>query len=137
MWIIRCKGHGNIKAEHYSTLEFTKEKKLTEKGDCIVAVNCDQSIKDIPEDLKKHLLKGGKINVKIKCCGEEDEIVAFGFDKLLFLHKTDIVLRKSEYIDERTLGVKASKAAKDLKRSLVKKLKQDNVDILIEIGPVV
>ena len=34
-------GHKNLLGTHKNTLEFTKDKNLTLKGDCIVGVNAD------------------------------------------------------------------------------------------------
>jgi hypothetical protein len=36
--VIFAQGHENILATHKTTLEFTKDKRLSKKGDCIVAV---------------------------------------------------------------------------------------------------
>ena len=137
-WLVKGRGHENISALHPSTLEFTREETLTPRGDCILAVSCDKGLKDIPEKLRKILLEGGKIKITV-CCGDErDEIIAEGSEKLVFSHPADMVVRRSAYVDERTLAIKANKAACDVKRSLVKKLKNPfaEVKIIIE-GPVV
>ena len=36
-----ARGHENIRGVHKTTFEFTKEKELTLKGDCIIGVNAD------------------------------------------------------------------------------------------------
>jgi hypothetical protein len=38
-------------------------------------------------------------------------------------HSQEMVVRKSDYASDRTLGIHADKAAKDLSRDLVEKLK--------------
>ena len=53
-------GHPNISADHKTTLEFTKDKELTKKGNCIVGVNSDFSFSEI-----KNLLKAKKIEIVI------------------------------------------------------------------------
>ncbi len=136
-WIIKCRGHKNIKATHYSTLEFTKDEEISERADCIVGVKCDKSLIDLPKEFKEMLKKGERFYVKIYCEGVEDILVGKGHSGLLLTHPKDIVIRKSEYIDERTLLVKADKSALDLNRKLVEKLKNSNSIITIEIGPVV
>jgi len=50
-------------------------------------------------------------------------VKAFGSSRLILSHPTDIVVRKSDFICHRTLAVKADKAACDLSRALVEKLK--------------
>ena len=50
-----CYGHENITAKHKTTLEFTKDKDLSLKGDCIVGVNADFDINKIKELIFKDL----------------------------------------------------------------------------------
>ena len=47
-------GHPNIVANHKTTLEFTKEKHLSPKGDCIVGINANKSIKEIAFEFGFH-----------------------------------------------------------------------------------
>lgn len=53
----------------------------------------------------------------------KDEIIGYGHPNLTLKHPTDIVCRKSNYICDRTLMIKANKAAKDLNPKLIKDLK--------------
>lgn len=46
-YIFTCYGHENITCKHKTTLEFTKDSELSLKGDCIVGVKADFSIKEI------------------------------------------------------------------------------------------
>ncbi len=133
-WMIKGRGHENIKATHRTTLEFTKEKDLSPRGDCIVAVACDNASRDAPEWLRKLLLRGEKIKITITCGNANDWLVAEGNKNLLLSHPTDIVIRKSSHIDTRTLAVKASKAARDLKRILVSELRKGK-PVKIKITP--
>ena len=47
-----CYGHENITCKHKTTLEFTKDKDLSLKGDCIVGVKADFSLKGVKEFIK-------------------------------------------------------------------------------------
>ena len=47
-----CCGHENITCRHKTTLEFTKDSELSLKGDCIVGVKADFSIKEIKRFIK-------------------------------------------------------------------------------------
>ncbi len=123
-WIIHGKGHKNVRAKHKTTLEFTKEKELSPRGDCIVAIACDKAICEAPTWLRRWLLKGGRIKITIACGSAKDCIYACGSEKLSFSHPRDIVIRKSSYIDGRTLAVHSSKAAADLKRKLISELRK-------------
>ena len=118
-------GHPNILSNHKTTVEFTKEKHLTKKGDCIVAINADKSIQDISDELKSSLKKNKKIKCKIYTNNYTDEIIGYGDKYLTFNHPTDIVLRKSNYICPRTLLINCNKAACDINRDLIEELQKN------------
>jgi hypothetical protein len=50
-------GHKNIQATHKTTLEFTKDKHLSKKGDCIIAVAADKALTDLSGEFKEKLRK--------------------------------------------------------------------------------
>jgi hypothetical protein len=52
-----------------------------------------------------------------------DKIIAEGSPNLPLTNSKDIVIRKSDYICNRTLAINANKAACDLSSNLVEKLK--------------
>ena len=41
MEIVIARGHPNIRATHKTTLEVTKEKELSPRGDCIIGICAD------------------------------------------------------------------------------------------------
>ena len=90
-------------------------------------------MKDIPSWLKEWLLNGNRIKVVIKCGKENDFLYAYGHRELVLSHPEEIVIRKSSYIDERTLAIKASKAAGDLKRELIEEIKNGK-EVVVEIS---
>ncbi len=59
----------------------------------------------------------------IVAAGVKEEIVAVVNKD--FSSEKEIVLRKGDFISERTLGIRADKAAADLSRELVEKLKNN------------
>lgn len=129
---IRAYGHPNIRATHRSTLEITKEEDLTPRGDCIIAVKADKGLYELSNEFKKIVRKdGSKIKLIIEVEGLKEEITGYGSSKLALNHPTDIVCRKSSYTCGRTLMIKANKAAMDLNREIIKKLK--NPDTLVKI----
>lgn len=132
--VIIAHGHKNIRATHETTFEATKDEKLTPKGDCIIAVKADKSAADLSRKFKELAAKrGAKITIKIEANGEREEVKAEGDPRLTFTHPKDIVIRRSSYICSRTLAVKADKAAKDLSRKLVEKLRDPNSMVKITI----
>ncbi|MEM5803501.1 MAG: DUF371 domain-containing protein [Candidatus Aenigmatarchaeota archaeon] len=126
-------GHPLVLAKHKSTIEITKEVFLTKKGDCIIAVNASKSCFDLNEKTKGILKEGKKIKFVFEANGIKDELIAFGDKNLLLESTVSFVIRKSDFIDERTIAVKANKAAFELKRELIKELKNPNTKLIIRL----
>ena len=128
-------GHPNISATHRTTFEITKDKELGKEGNCIIGVKANKACIDLDEELKVALKEGKDILITIEADGIVDFVRASGSPELKFTDEKDIVVRKSDFIDERTLAIKADKAAKDLRRDLIEKLKnpKTKLRILIEV----
>jgi hypothetical protein len=122
--VIFAQGHENILAKHKTTLEFTRDKHLSKKGDCIVAVAADKALANLNAEFKENLRKPtAKLIITIKAANIIEQVTAYGSPKLLLTNLTDMIIRKSDYVCNRTLAVQADKAAHDLSRDLVEKLK--------------
>ena len=128
-------GHENILATHKATLEFTRDKHLSRKGDCIVAVAADKALADLNGEFKEYLLKPhAKLNILIEVGELFDRVSAQGSPRLILIHPTDMVIRKSDCVDDRTLAIHADKAARDLSRDLVEKLKNPKQKVKITLN---
>lgn len=123
--IITAQGHENVTSMHRTTLEFTKEKHLTPRGDCIIAIGADRGLQELSDE-SKNLLKddGAVLEIIIECDGISETVRARGHPKLTLSHPTDMVVRRSDFICNRTLAIGADKAAADLGRGLIEKLKR-------------
>ena len=117
-------GHPNILAAHKTTIELTREDFLNKTGDCIIGVRADTSLADLDNGFKELLRRGKRIRISLECNGLKDVITARGDPRLTFKDKTSMVIRKSDYICDRTLCVRADKAAKDLDRNLIEELRK-------------
>jgi hypothetical protein len=127
-------GHENIQATHPSTLMFTKEKRLSKTGDCIIAVAADKAVADLSRELKEKLKKpNAKLTIKIEVDGLTQQINASGSQKLVLTNQTDMVIRKGDYISDRTLAIHSDKSSNDLPREFVKKLKNPEQKIKITL----
>ena len=127
-------GHKNIQATHKTTLEFTKDKHLSKKGDCIVTVAADKALVNLSAEFKENLRKPHtKLIILIEADGIIDQVNAHGSPQLILAHPTDMVIRKSDYICNRTLAVHADKAAQDLSKALVEKLKTPQQKVKITL----
>jgi hypothetical protein len=127
-------GHENIQAIHPSTLMFTKETHLSNTGDCILGVAADKAGTDLNQKFKDALRKpNAKLIIIIEAGGLTEQIIAFGSSKLTLTHQNDIVIRKSDYISDRTLAIHADKSSNDLPRAIVEKLKNPKQKINITL----
>ena len=127
-------GHANIHAIHPTTLMFTKDIHVSQKGDCIVAMTADKSVADLSAQFKAELRKpNAKLTITIEAGGFIEEIKAFGSPKLCLCHQTDIVIRKSDYICSRTLAICADKSSNDLPREFVEKLQNPKQKVKITL----
>jgi len=132
--VISGYGHANIQATHKTTFEFTKEKQLSKKGDCIIAVATDKAVADLSPKFKADLQRPkAKLTILIEAGEIAEQVQAHGSGQLILSHPTDAVIRKSEYVCSRTLAVRADKAANDLSRELAEKLKNPEQKVKITL----
>ena len=134
--VITAKGHPRITAKHPTTLMITKDDEVGPKGDCIVGVAANKGAVELSGELKSTLRSGAAVNITIEAGGEMEEVHAFGHQLLTLVHPKDLVIRKSRFTCDRTLAVGADKAAMDLSRALVTKLRDPStkVKVTIEVG---
>ncbi|MCW4053094.1 MAG: DUF371 domain-containing protein [Candidatus Bathyarchaeota archaeon] len=131
---IVARGHKNIQATNKNTFEITKDAHLGLSGDCIIAVEANKSLTDLSDGFKQILRNNDtKITIRINVCNEKEEIIGRGNAKLTLTNPTSIVSRKSSYLCDRTLAIKANKSAGNLSRSLVAKLKDSQNRVYIEL----
>jgi len=132
--LIRARGHINVQSTNKTTFEITKENYLTRRGDCIIAVGATKGATDLNQKFKAVARsQDARITIKIEVNGEEETVTAWGNPKLLFTHPTDLVIRKSDYVCGRTLAIRADKAACDLSRRLIEKLRNPDQKVKITL----
>ncbi|KKM18232.1 hypothetical protein LCGC14_1667760 [marine sediment metagenome] len=119
---INAYGHENVLGTHNATIEITKNKNLTVKGDCIIGINASKSCNDLSPYLKKIIKSGKKFKIMLKVENLEDSFYGFGSRKLKLLDKEDIVFRKSKFICNRTVLINCTKSAREINRDLIERL---------------
>ena len=131
---IRFQGHKNILSLHSRTIEITKDSVLTKNGDCIVGVSANKACDDLDPALKQKLRTSDTV-VKVGIIVEpyEFNILGLGNNHLQVTHRHDIVLRKSNYVDSRTLIVSCDKSAIDIPRYLIKALTDPETKGLLRV----
>ncbi len=105
-------GHPNIRATHPTTLMFTKDAECTLRGDCIVGVRADFDANEL-----KKCLFATKLKISMHIQDEDDKVYQediVGFANPTFNDSYEIVMRKSKFIDKRTIAFFADRAAVDL-----------------------
>jgi hypothetical protein len=124
-------GHPAITATHRTTLGITKAHEIGKEADCIIGVRANKACADLKEEVKNGLKAGKKVEMSVEVERIKDRLVAHGSPALTLESHEEIVVRKSDFIDARTLAILADKAAADLERRLVEKLKSKDVKIKI------
>jgi hypothetical protein len=135
-YVFHAKGHENVTSTHESTFEVTMDEKLTKAGDCIIGVQSEVKLGDLPQELKEAIKnENTQIKVRLETENAGDEITGYGHPELTLKHPTDMVCRKSNFRCSRTLMINADKAAIDLKKELIddlKKGKELKVTIIVD-----
>ncbi len=132
--VIHAQGHENILSTNKTTFEITKDTHLTKRGDCIIAINADKAAVDLSQEFKNALRsENARLTITIETDTEKEIVNASGSPQLTLTHLTDLVVRKSNCFCNRTLAIHADKAAKDLSKTLVKKLQNPKQTVIIAL----
>lgn len=125
-------GHPNILATHKTTLEFTKDKEVSLKGDCIVGVKADFNLKKLSEFIKK--IKKNKVTITIETSNKKIKETINAELNTNFKSSKEFVIRKTNFVSERTFVISSNKAAFDLNRHLIDFLKEkgNKINIIIQ-----
>ncbi len=117
-------GHSNVQSLHSRTIEITKDKELTLRGDCIIGVNANKSCKDLSDKIKEKIKKNNSY-IEIELIVEPYSFIikGSGHNDLLLTNSKDIVLRKSKFICDRTLSIKCDYSSLEIPREIVNALK--------------
>lgn len=136
------RGHLNIRATHPSTIEFTKDERLSLKGNCIIGVEASFTEGDIQRFIRRAFEAGGsgqmrlvKISIELflNYSTEPRERITAVLNPG-FSHPKEMVIRMGNFHSERTLGMRASKAAAHLDRGLVKELQNPAAKMWVVIS---
>ena len=135
--VITASGHPNVTATHQSTLEVTSDDYLTKAGDCIVAIEADV----VPAEFDESFIAAcrddtAEITASIEIGGHRELIRGRGDPALTFESDRAMVIRTSEYVDDRTVLVEADGAASTLDRGLVSaSARGGDVTVTLSVNP--
>ncbi|RLE99074.1 MAG: DUF371 domain-containing protein [Thermoprotei archaeon] len=123
--VVRARGHPLIRAAHRSTFEVTREPSLTPRGDCIIGIAADKAPAQFSQRFKELASSEGALILIVLRAGGVTEVVrARGDSRLRLSSLTSMVVRRSRYVDDRTVAVESDKAAAHLDRRLVELLRR-------------
>lgn len=134
MEVIYAKGHRNVTAKHKNTLEFIKDADISTRADCIIGVGASKAAADLSPEFK-NLARRNDAEITLDIFVEDlhERIRGRGSEKLSFADARGLIVRRSKYICDKTLMVQADKAAFDLNRALVEKLRRE-ARIVIQVA---
>ncbi len=123
-------GHENVTSKHRTTIEITVDSEISKRADCIIGVGADRGICDLSSEFKDLARRGGSVIRAVFRVDDLEEVVTgSGHPDLSFTHKTDFVIRTSDFICSRTLMIKADKSSIDLDRVFIERLKSRDARI--------
>jgi len=135
--IFQAYGHPAILSTHPTTLEITTSHELTHSGDCVVAVKSSGAVRDLSVDLKRVLSNSSsRGRLRLQVGPFEFTVEGNGDPRLTFSNETDLVVRKSGFISDRTLMIHADKSSMDMPRDMVRMLQDPTSRVTVEISAI-
>ena len=130
-------GHLNITSKHKTTIMITTDKHLTKEGDCILAVRAEKGLEGLPQVLRKIISnEEAEVVFTMETGGQRLVVRGRGHPGLALTSPSDMVIRKSSFICDRTLMIRAEIAALNIPPEFVRLLKGHNREIHITIRAV-
>jgi len=130
----KAKGHPNIRSRHKTTLMTTVEPHLTPRGDCIIAVEAETGLAQLPAEIKEAARNPEtRITFSLQAGNYVFEATGRGDPELTYIDEIDMVARKSSYTCGRTLMVQCDKAAADIPKELLEVLQDPETVINVQL----
>ena len=130
----RAYGHENVIGEHKTTVELTSDDYLTRKGSCIVGISSDITLDKLDSKIKEMATKTTtKIVLRMNVDELTEEVTGTGSPGLTYTDPISMVARTSTFECGRTLMVNADKAASDLNRDFIDRLKTSSAVVDCEL----
>jgi hypothetical protein len=125
-------GHENILARDEECFEVTTNK--DPKGeDSVIAVRANKGCKDLNDNFKMAVKSANKVIITIEAGNEVEKITAYGSPALKLTDVNEIVVRKSDLIDGKTVAILANKSANEFSKAMKEKLKDSKTEVKITL----
>lgn len=130
---INAYGNSGITATNSDSISITKGNNITDDR---IGVNANKACKDLGGEFKTALMTARKVEIIIDVNGVVDKLVAFGSPALKLTDNEDIVIRKNDFIDGKTLAILSDKSIGELSNKLLEEVKKDDAKIkmILEIS---
>ena len=100
-----------------------------------MAVGSERGLSDLPSSIKKVLSnENGRGRLTLRVRGYSFVVEGKGVPGLTFAHPSDIIVRKSGFVSDRTLMVHSDQAAIDIPKQVVRLLRNPDEKVIIEIS---
>lgn len=130
-----AQGHANITATHPTTFEITKEPNLTRQGDCVIGVKASKGPLDFSDEFRGLCKRdGAEIRVTLEAAAITEIVEGKGSSGLTFRHPSESVGRKSSFTSDRTIMIRADRAARDLNKELIDALTSSETRLKVRIS---
>ncbi len=112
----------------------TTDEHLSKEGDCILAVRAEKGLDDLLPDLKE-IIRNEEAEVVfiMEASGQKLVVRGRGHPGLTLSSPSDMVIRKSGFICDRTLMIKADVASSDIPAEFVRLLEGHNREVHVTI----
>jgi len=131
--IVRARGHPLVQGTHRTTFEVTRDETLTPSGDCIIGIGADKGAADLDPGLKAVLRDGRAVlTTRLTAGGVTVEVRSRGSAALTLDHTADLVWRRSDFISDRTVGIRSDHTAATLPREFIEALRRGE-DLVVEL----
>ncbi len=131
---VSFRGHPMVRSTHPTTIEVTTEEYLTESGDCIIGVGASKGCAQLDAKVKEGLRRrDSRVKVMVVVGSLSFGLTARGDPRLELSHPHDIVVRKSDFVSDRTLAVKADASSRSIPREIIRRLKDPTTVGRLEI----
>jgi hypothetical protein len=124
-------GHPEISAESFDEIKIVKDEAV--KDNSVICVRANKSCVELDKKFKNSLKSGRRLEVVLEADDVFDTILAYCSPALKLSSTEEIVIRKDDRIGASTIGIMSDKAAFELRRNLIEKLKNPNTKLKIKL----
>ncbi|HQD26897.1 MULTISPECIES: DUF371 domain-containing protein [Methanoculleus] len=130
---VRARGHPLIRGTHRTTFEVTKDETLTETGDCIIGIGADKGAADLDPGFKALLSDDRAVlTTRLRVGDETVEVRSRGSAAFTLDHPSDLVWRRSDFVSDRTVGIRSDRVAASIPRGFIEALRRGE-ELVVEL----